>query len=154
MDQMMAMKPTGDADHDFASMLKMHHQGAVDMVAAYKPQGKNAAMKAIAERIGTMNKKEIGELTAFLAKHRRSANSKYAHQAMQMMHKGGSQPMNGNADRDFASMMIQHHQMGVDMAKAFLKEAKTEEMRKMAQKVVDAQTKDIQDMKAWQRQNS
>lgn len=31
MNQMMSMKMTGDPDHDFAMMMKMHHQGAVEM---------------------------------------------------------------------------------------------------------------------------
>lgn len=149
MNQMMAMKATGDADHDFASMLKLHHQGAVDMVNAYTPQAKNADLKAMAGRIGAMNKKEIGELTAFLGQHKpRGSHSNFSQQAMQMMHQDGSHAMTGNADSDFAAMMIQHHQQGIDMANAFLKEAKTEKMRSMAQKVVKEQTKDITELKA------
>lgn len=149
MKTMMAMKHTGDADHDFASMLKMHHQGAVDMVNAYTPHAKNGAMKAMAGRIGAMNKKEIGELTAFLGQHKpQNSSAQFGKSAMQMMHKGDSHSMSGNPDRDFAAMMIEHHQMGVDMANAFLKEAKTDAMRNMAQKVVKQQTKDIAELKA------
>jgi uncharacterized protein (DUF305 family) len=151
MKSMMAMKPTGDADHDFAAMMKMHHQGAVDMVDAYTPQAKNGEMKTMAGRMSAMNKKEIGEFTAFLGKHKpQNFSAQFGQSAMQMMHKGGSHSMSGNPDRDFAAMMIQHHQMGVDMANAFLKEAKTEKMRSMAQKIVKDQTKDITELKALQ----
>jgi uncharacterized protein (DUF305 family) len=151
MKTMMAMKPTGDADHDFASMMKMHHQGAVDMVNSYTPQAKNAELKKMAGRMLTMQKKEIGELTAFLGQHKpQGSNSNFSQQAMRMMHQGGSHTMTGKADRDFAAMMIQHHQQGIDMANAFLKEAKTEKMRSMAQKVVKEQTKDITELKAME----
>lgn len=151
MKSMMAMKPTGDADHDFASMMKMHHQGAVDMVSAYTPQAKNGEMKAMAVRISTMNKKEIGELAAFLGQHKpQNFSAQFGQSAMQMMHKGDSHAMSGNPDRDFAAMMIEHHQQGIDMSNAFLKEAKTEKMRSMAQKVVKDQTKDITELKALQ----
>lgn len=152
MSQMMAMKPTGDADHDFAMMLKTHHQGAVDMVKAYTPHAQSAEMKKLAGRIEAMNKKEIGELTAFLGEHKPAATtSRFSQQAMQMMHQGGKHSMSGNADRDFAAMMSDHHQQGIDMANAFLKEAKTEKMRTMARKVVQEQTKDLKDLQAAQK---
>lgn len=42
MSQMMSMKMTGDPDHDFAMMLKMHHQGAVEMADLEIKQGKES----------------------------------------------------------------------------------------------------------------
>lgn len=149
MKTMMAMKPTGDADHDFATILKMHHQGAIDMVNVYMVQAKNAELKKMAWRMLTLQKKEIGELTAFLDQHKpQGSNSNFSQQAMRIVHQGRSHIVIGKADRDFAAVMIQHHQQGIDMANAFLKEAKTEKMRSMAQKVVKEQTKDITELKS------
>jgi uncharacterized protein (DUF305 family) len=57
--------------------------------------------------------------------------------------------MSGDADSDFAAMMIPHHQGAVDMAKIELKYGKNPELRKAAQKMIADQTKEIADMKAW-----
>lgn len=65
---------------------------------------------------------------------------------MDVMH-SGTHSMNGNVDHDFASMMAQHHQQGVDMARAFLKEGKTEKMKAMASNVIKMQTKEIDELK-------
>ncbi|WP_227470638.1 DUF305 domain-containing protein [Massilia sp. YMA4] len=57
--------------------------------------------------------------------------------------------MTGDADLDFATMMRSHHQAGIDMAKTELQNGKDKQMREMAQKIVDAQTKEIAKLDAW-----
>ena len=51
--------------------------------------------------------------------------------------------MTGDTDRDFAAMMIDHHQGAIDMAKAELEHGKDPEMRKMAEEIIAAQEKEI-----------
>ena len=58
-------------------------------------------------------------------------------------------PMTGDADRDFAGMMIPHHQGAIDMAKYELAHGKDPEMLKLARDVVAAQEREIAGMKAW-----
>lgn len=152
MNQMMSMKMTGDPDHDFAMMLKMHHQSAVNMSDMEIRQGKNAQVKALAGKIKTANQAEIKELTQFISSHKpQSSSSKLGQKGMEIMH-GGSHSMNGNVDHDFASMMAQHHQQGIDMANAFLKEGKTEKMKMMARKVIQNQTKEVAELKKLEAQ--
>lgn len=147
MSQMMSMKMTGDPDHDFAMMMKMHHQGAVEMADLEIKQGTNAQAKALASRIKAANQKEIKELTQFLSSHKpMSSASKFGQDAMTIMH-SGNHSMNGKTDHDFASMMAQHHQQGVDMARAFLKEGRTSTMKTMANNVIKQQTKEIGELK-------
>lgn len=147
MSQMMSMKMTGDPDHDFAMMLKMHHQGAVEMADLEIKQGTNAQAKALASSIKVANQKEIKALTQFLSSHKPMPSaSKLGQDAMKIMH-SGTHSMNNNLDHDFASMMAQHHQQGVDMARAFLKEGKTEKMKMMANNVIKQQTKEIAELK-------
>lgn len=54
-------------------------------------------------------------------------------------------------DRAFLEMMIPHHQGAIDMAK-FLAASKHPELVKLGADIITAQTKEIEQMKAWQKQ--
>jgi uncharacterized protein (DUF305 family) len=71
---------------------------------------------------------------------------------MQMMH-NMSVPYTGNADVDFRTHMIPHHQGAVEMAKVALKHAKDPETKRMAQKIIDDQEKEIAEMQDWLKKN-
>jgi uncharacterized protein (DUF305 family) len=62
MDKMMtdmAVKPTGDVDHDFVAMMVPHHQGAIDMAQAELQFGQNPQLKTIAQEIIVDQMQEI-----------------------------------------------------------------------------------------------
>jgi len=58
-------------------------------------------------------------------------------------------PTSGNADKDFVTMMIPHHQGAIDMAKVELKFGKDTTLRAMAEKIIEAQEKEISEMNKW-----
>ena len=66
MKSMESMKMTGDADRDFAMMMKVHHQGAIDMAQMELKSGKDAKMRAMAKRIIEAQQKEIKEFDQWL----------------------------------------------------------------------------------------
>ena len=68
MQQMQGMKLTGDTDKDFAMMMKMHHQQALNMAKAEVAHGKSPEMKAMAEKIIIDQTKEIAQLDEWLQK--------------------------------------------------------------------------------------
>lgn len=70
MDSMQNMQMTGDMDKDFAMMMKIHHQGALDMAKMELAHGKSPAMKAMAKKIITAQKKEIAQFDRWLAKNK------------------------------------------------------------------------------------
>ncbi|MFN3791492.1 MULTISPECIES: DUF305 domain-containing protein [Massilia] len=71
-------------------------------------------------------------------------------QSMEAMHqKMSSMQMTGDHDHDFAMMMRSHHQAGIDMAKAQLKNGKDPQMQAMAKKVISDQTKEIKKLDQW-----
>lgn len=70
MKTMDSMKMSGDTDRDFATMMKMHHQGAIDMAQMELQSGKDAKMRAMAKRIIEAQQKEIKEFDRWLGKRK------------------------------------------------------------------------------------
>lgn len=68
-DKMSSMKMTGKPDVDFAMMMRIHHQGAIDMAQAEIRDGKDPQMKKMAAEIIKAQKKEIAQFDKFLAKY-------------------------------------------------------------------------------------
>jgi uncharacterized protein (DUF305 family) len=69
------------------------------------------------------------------------------------MHKAMAIVFTGNADVDFASGMIPHHQGAIDMAKIELAFGTDPELKKLAEDIVAAQEKEIAFMRAWLEKN-
>lgn len=53
-----------------------------------------------------------------------------------------------DADAAFLLMMIPHHQSAIDMAEIELEQGDDEETRQLAQQIIEAQEREIADMKA------
>lgn len=67
-------------------------------------------------------------------------------QAMTRMMSAMSVAPSGDVDRDFAVMMIPHHQGAVDMALAELRYGRNEQLRRLAQEIVVTQQDEIRVM--------
>lgn len=70
MKGMESMRPSGDADYDFAMMMKAHHQSALDMANVELQQGKDAMLRSMAKEIIKSQTKEIKGFDQWLAKHK------------------------------------------------------------------------------------
>ena len=68
-DKMAAMTMSGNQDVDFATMMRMHHQGAIDMAQVELKTGKEPRMRKMAKDIVAAQKKEIAQFDKFLASH-------------------------------------------------------------------------------------
>lgn len=154
--QMDAMTMTKDADHDFAMMMKMHHQGAINMGNKELEKGDDATIKAMAQAMINMQQAEIQELQTFIDSHTPKASSEgemwdmEAMAAMERMDNNADlEVLTGDADHDMAILMINHHQSAMDMAQSLLHHGHHEELKEMATKMIEDQTKEIKDLQAW-----
>jgi uncharacterized protein (DUF305 family) len=69
MDRQMVKAPmNGNVDHDFASMMIPHHQGAIDMAKAELIYGKNPVMRRLAQEILVDQQSEIDAMQLWLEK--------------------------------------------------------------------------------------
>lgn len=64
---------------------------------------------------------------------------------MQSMHAAPT----GDADRDFAAMMLAHHEGAVGMAKVELQHGRDAELRALAEAIIAAQGPEIEQLRAW-----
>jgi uncharacterized protein (DUF305 family) len=68
-------------------------------------------------------------------------------QAMSRMHAGMNVPDTHEPDRDFAAMMIPHHQGAVDMALVELRFGHDERLRRLAEGIIVEQRQEIEVMR-------
>jgi uncharacterized protein (DUF305 family) len=66
-----------------------------------------------------------------------------------MNKKMGTMHMTGNPDHDFAEMMIVHHQAAIDMAEVELKSGNDPFVKKLADRIIKDQTREIEEMQQW-----
>jgi uncharacterized protein (DUF305 family) len=152
MDEMKSMPSSSNPDQDFAKMMKVHHMGAVEMVNLELEKGTDPQMKAMAQKMQEEQQKEIEELN-------KQINEGAAVNGGDAFHKEVTMQMNAmrmgtdhssSIDKQFAEMMIPHHQGAIDMSKSYLKNgAKNETLKTMANKIIADQQKEIEELEQW-----
>ena len=65
---MKSASMNGDVDHDFATMMMPHHQGAIDMAKAELLYGKDPVMRRLAEESIVDQQSEIQAIQLWLGK--------------------------------------------------------------------------------------
>jgi uncharacterized protein (DUF305 family) len=74
-------------------------------------------------------------------------------EANDKMHQDMMMEPSGDADKDFAMMMIPHHEGAIAMAKAELQYGKDPQLRVMAEKIIAAQEAEIAELRKWQSEH-
>lgn len=70
-DQMKSMSMNGNMDQDFASMMMMHHEGAVTMAKEELANGQHTELKQMAQQMIDDQQREIANFQAWLDKNRK-----------------------------------------------------------------------------------
>ena len=157
-DEMMIGIGYNDPDTAFAKGMLGHHRGAVEMAKIELKYGTDEAMRQLAQDVITAQQAEIDVLNKWLASHPDAAKPKPNTVAMQQAYAKSMENMHGEMtlgvadpvpDMAFARGMLPHHIAAVDMAKVQLEYGTDEEMRQLAQDVIDTQQTEIDVMKNW-----
>jgi uncharacterized protein (DUF305 family) len=157
-DEMMIGMGYNDPDTAFAKGMLGHHRGAVEMAKIELKYGTDEAMRQLAQDVITAQQTEIDVLNKWLASHPDAAKPKPNTVAMQQAYAKSMENMHGEMtlgvadpvpDMAFARGMLPHHITAVDMAKVQLEYGTDEEMRQLAQDVIDNQQTEIDVMKNW-----
>jgi len=154
MSRMMAMPKTNDPEIDFSKMMIMHHQGAINMSNVELQAGKNDSLKRTAQKIIAEQAAEIAQFNTILAGISvDNSDPAFTMEQMENMMKGAKvadiQIITGDIDNDFATLMIVHHQGAIDNASAYLHHGDNAQLKIMANKIIEAQVKEIQELSNW-----
>ncbi|MBA2746392.1 MAG: DUF305 domain-containing protein [Flavisolibacter sp.] len=154
MKHMKQMQPTGDPDHDFAMMMKHHHEGAIKMAKIEIENGKDEKMKIMARKMLEDQQKEIQAFDAFLEKNKPSGSSDYGQRAAGMATEVHQDYIaSSSIDAMFASMMIPHHKDGIKMSMEYLPVARQQQLKVVANNMISSQQKEIQELDQWLESN-
>ena len=157
-EQMMKGMAYNDPDMAFAQGMLGHHIGAVDMAQVQLKYGKDDEMRKLAQEIIDAQKAEIEQMQTWLVNHPDTSEPTPNTEAMQQAYAKGMNAMHDEMmlgiadpipDMAFARGMLPHHKGAVDMAQVQLKYGKDDEMRKLAQEIIDAQQPEIEQMQSW-----
>lgn len=142
-----------ETDRAFIAGMIPHHESAIAMAETAKDQGESVFVGSLADDIIGSQGHEIEsmqEIDAELA----SAGIEVGDLGMSdsMMGMEGdmaaleaAQPF----DREFIDMMIPHHQGAIQMARIELSDGQNTELKNLAQAIIDAQSREIEEMNAY-----
>jgi uncharacterized protein (DUF305 family) len=162
--QQGALERVGGIDAHFIEQMIPHHEDAIIMAKLAQAKAQKTEIKQLAESIIESQGKEIVQMKkwykSWFGKEVSLKSSVMAQHGMMrdaQMHMG----MMGNEtdmerletaldfDKAFIEEMIPHHQMAVMMANMLKSQTQRPEMKKLADDIITAQTKEIEEMRSW-----
>ncbi|NUT04821.1 MAG: DUF305 domain-containing protein [Hamadaea sp.] len=138
------------ADVEFAQMMIVHHQQAVEMATLAETRANDAEVKTLAAQIKGAQQPEIDKMTGWLTAWGRPTSGPMGHDMQSMPGLMSDDEMKqlaaaqGTAfDKKFAQLMIAHHQGAIVMANGVLAYGADPQVKTLAQAIVSAQTTEV-----------
>ena len=146
-----------DADVEFLQSMVPHHEEATQMAELVADRTEREELRAFADKIVADQSTEIDEMRAML--DAAGAEEAPAHDMEGMagqMDESEMADLEQSAGQDFdlmfIDMMIRHHQGAVDMAEQVMDEGENAQVADLANRIVDAQQAEIQQMEVWREE--
>jgi uncharacterized protein (DUF305 family) len=135
-------------------MMQLHHRGAINMADIILNEGKDTAIRRMAQVMRQKQLQEISDLQNFLNSHTAHAenaefNMKMDMSMEKMTRNADLQIINGNLDHDFAALMIFHHQSAIEMADLVIHYGHEPFIKNMAEMMKADQEMEIEELQKW-----
>jgi uncharacterized protein (DUF305 family) len=140
-------------DRAFATAMIPHHRSAVDMAEIAKVRSNRTEIEQLADAIVTTQNAEIDRLTALEQRLEdagiEAGDLGVAEHEMGMDDDPSMLEDAKPFDREFIDMMVPHHQGAIRMARVELDKGEDPELKALAEAIIDAQAKEIDEMNTW-----
>lgn len=140
-------------DRAFVAKMVPHHRSAVEMADIAVRRGQSALVKRLAGEIVRTQNAEIAtmrEVDAELADDGvKNGDLGVGHSMMGMDGDTAALTTADPFDPAFVEMMIPHHEGAITMAQAELAKGQNAELKKLAEAIISAQSKEIGEMRAF-----
>jgi uncharacterized protein (DUF305 family) len=138
-------------DETFLAAMIEHHEGAVDMAEIALDRAEQEELRQMAQEIIDAQEAEIDQMQAWLDEWFAGGHGDHgvSHEEMGMDMDMDEFREADPFDLAFIDEMIIHHEGAIDMARAILETTEREELRDMAEEIIEAQQAEIQQMRDW-----
>ena len=143
MDALKTLKAK-EFDIAFFSQMIAHHEAAVTMAKQALTAAKKQETKQNAQKVIDAQTKEIAQMTTSLKEWYKVVPDT-AQQALVNADMKAMMSMPVSSDTMFFEMMIPHHQGAIDMSTLAKTQSERPEVKKLAENIIAAQTKEIED---------
>jgi uncharacterized protein (DUF305 family) len=143
-------------DAAFISDMTAHHQGAIEMARIAQKKAEHSEIRKLADDIVAAQEGEISAMEKIRDDMHEMGEHGSGHMGMSESEMGmdmdpaeleTAKPF----DRAFIDAMVPHHEGAIAMAKELLESGEQPALRKMAEDIIDAQTKEIAQMREWRK---
>lgn len=148
-------------DKEFVANMIVHHESAMNMAEMALASAKHQEIKDLATNINASQGQEVGNMRNWqnqwgyppTSGHSMTGMAEAGHSMEGMSDMNEAlKGLSGEAfDKKFLELMIEHHQGAIDMAHPAATNAFHQEVKDLAQAIITAQTKEINQMKIWQK---
>jgi uncharacterized protein (DUF305 family) len=157
MAKQMVMENGRYSDKAFIDAMIPHHQGAIAMARVALENAKHNEIKELSRNIVSTQHSEIEELKSIKKEEFGTSNVPMEMSMEQMRGMGMMMDPQSLADENpfdeaFIDAMIPHHQSAIEMAEVANEKSKNPRIKELAQNIVSAQKRDIEQMKGWRRE--
>ena len=142
------------ADAAFISDMTAHHQGAIDMARLAQDKAAHPEIRQLADDIVSAQEGEISVMKTIRRDMHAMGENGGGHMGMSNADMGMDMDMTGLEDakpfdKAFIDAMIPHHRGAIAMANELLDEGEQPALQQMARDIIDAQTKEIAQLREW-----
>jgi uncharacterized protein (DUF305 family) len=157
MARQMVMENGKYSDRAFIDAMVPHHQGAIAMAEVALKNAEHEEIKEFSRNIVSTQQSEIEELKSIKQEEFGTSNlpmemSQEQMRGMGMMMDPQQLANQKPFDEAFIDAMIPHHQSAIEMAQVALKNSDNPKIKELAQNIISAQQREIEQMTQWRQQ--